>query len=302
MNYNRIEQAVDILTLQNTHLVIVGAGGAYNLILNFARTGIGKLTVLDYDTVDDTNIVRQGYMQKDIGRYKVDAVADAIAAINPDVIYEGIIQNFHSMPSEELDRIFGSADMLLLLTDSFNAQKFGNILALDYNKPALWAGWYAKSRTAEIFFQIPGYTPACFRCAVKSRYEIQENEEVHISSHCNTIFHSELLDAYIGLLVLGILHRDHPDTDKESVAFFQGVLNDDETLDWNFLQLKVHPLGGNVLFDREYGDLDKYAQNFTSCWQSNAPDTDPANGNIICPDCRGMLQDLVTHRLSNSKP
>ena len=301
MNYNRIEEAVDISILQNSHIVVIGAGGANSLILSLIRTGIKKLTILDFDTVDDVNLTRQGYTQNDIGKYKVDALKEAVYAINPDVVYEGITQNFLSMPSEELDRIFGAADMLLFLTDSFEAQAFGNILALDYCKPALWAGWYAKSRTAEIFFQIPGYTPACFRCAVKFRYEIQQKEEVHISSHCNTIFHSELLDAYIGFLVLGILHRDHPDTDKESVAFFQGLLNDDRTLDWNFLQLKVHPLGGNVLFDRKYGDLGKYAQNFTSCWQSNAPDTDPTNGDIICPDCRGMLHDLVLQKHTHTK-
>ena len=303
MNYNRITDSVAIDLLQDTHLVIVGAGGAFNLILNFARTGIGQLTVLDYDTVDDTNIVRQGYTQKDIGKYKVDVLAEEVAAINPDVVYEGITQNFHSMSSGELDRIFGSADMLLFLTDSFNAQSFGNILALDYNKPALFAGWYRYSQTAEIFFQIPEYTPACYRCAVSSRYQTHDVGLVDLkllTSNRNTIFHSELLDSYIGLLTLGILHRDHPDTTKESSKLFKGLLNDDGTLDWNFLHLKVHPEGGNALFDQNYGPLGKYAQNFVACWQQIEPELQPRY-DYDCPDCKGMLNDMVEGSIPQNK-
>ena len=286
MNYSRIIDSVDIQLLADTHIVIVGAGGSYNLILNFARSGIGKLTVLDFDTVEDSNIVRQGYTHNDIERYKVEAVGERIAEINPDVEYEGIIENFLDMDDRELDRIFGSADMFLFLTDSFDAQALGNILALKYNTPALWAGWYARSRTAEIFFQIPAYTPACFRCAVSSRYEVQEQGTVKVSSNCNTIFHSELLDSYIGMLVLGILHREDLDTTKESSQLFKGLLDDDGILLWNFLHLKVHPLGGNPLFDEKYGPLAKHAQNFVSCWQAIEPD-------YGCPDCKGALHEMI---------
>lgn len=292
MNYKRINDSVDIALLQNTHIVVVGAGGAKHLILNLARTGIGKLTVLDIDTVEDTNIVRQGYDQGDIGKYKVDALKDKIERINPNLQFNGITKNFLSMHSSELDEVFGSGDMFLFLTDSFKAQSFGNVLALAYRKPALWAGWYAKSRTAEIFFQIPGYTPACFRCAVSSRYEAQEQKRIAISSHCNTIFHSELLDSYIGFLTLGILHRDQPDSSKEYATFFKGLLSDNGVLDWNFLHLKAHPLGGHPLFDSSYNPLGKRAQNFVSCWQKVEPELKPSYP-FDCPDCKGLLNDLI---------
>lgn len=297
MNYSRITDSVDISLLQHTHIVVVGAGGSKQLILNLARTGIGTLTVLDIDKVDATNIVRQGYDQSDIGKYKVEALREKIERINPNTTYIGITQDFLSMTAKELDTIFKNADMLLFLTDAFKAQSFGNVLALKYLKPALWAGWYAKSRTAEVFFQIPQFTPACFRCAVSSRYLIQEKESVSISSECNTIFHSALLDSYIGILVLGILHRGASDQTKESASFFKGLLNDNGHLDWNFFQLKVHPDGGNPLFDMLFDPIGKSAQNFTSCWQRIEPELIPKY-DYDCPDCKGILLKLI-NRSSN---
>jgi len=292
MNYSRITDSVAIDLLQQTHIVVVGAGGAKQLILNLARTGIGKLTVLDIDIVDDTNIVRQGYDQADIGTYKVDALETKIMRINPDVDYEGITEDFLTMSQDTLDTIFARADLYLFLTDCFKAQAYGNLLSLKYNRPALWAGWYAKSRTAELFFQIPRYTPACFRCAVSSRYKAQSKQEINISSQSNTIFHSALLDSYIGLLTLGILHRDYPDQTRESVRFFKGLLNKDDTLDWNFLQLKSHPDGGNPLFDTLYHPVGKHAQNFVACWQRIEPELRPKYQED-CPDCNGQLLERI---------
>jgi len=296
MNFDRITNSVDVALLDNAHIVVVGAGGAYNLILNLARTGIRRLTVLDIDTVDDTNLVRQGYNQNDIDRLKVDALAATVAAINPDVEYVGIEEDFLQMSMRELEDIFGDASLCMFLTDSFNAQALGNKIALEFNRPAIFAGWYRYSRTAELFFQIPGYTPACFRCAVSSRYKTQTlglvDTDLPTRTNSNTIFHSELLDSYIGLVALGILHRDHSDTSKESVRFFQGLLNEDGTLDWNFLHLKVHPEGGNPLFDRLYNPIGKHAQNFIACWQQVEPELTPKYEED-CPDCGGVLLKQV---------
>jgi len=305
MNFDRITNSVDVDLLDNAHVMIVGAGGAYNLILDLARTGVGRITVWDIDTVDDTNIVRQGYEQTDIGKYKVDAIGEAIQRINPDVDYIGIEDNFLDLSMRELGDIFGGTDLCLFLTDSFEAQALGNKIAIEFNLPAIWAGWYAKSQTAEIFFQVPSYTPACFRCAVSSRYKAQQEQEVKVSSQCNTIFHSALLDSYIGLLALGILHRNHPDTTKESVRFFNGLLNEDGTLDWNFLHLKVHPDGGNPLFDKLYNPIGKHAQNFMTCWQQVEPEL-PPKYKETCPDClisiyictRGL--EMLLHAFNNA--
>jgi len=93
MDFSRIEQAVDIPALQQTHIVVVGAGGSYNLIINLARSGVGRVTVLDFDTVEASNIVRQGYDVNDIGMYKVVALEAKVKKVNPNIHYIGITLN-----------------------------------------------------------------------------------------------------------------------------------------------------------------------------------------------------------------
>lgn len=292
MDFSRIVNSVDMATLQNAQIVIVGAGGSYNLIINLVRSGLGRLTVLDFDTVDESNIVRQGYDQSDIGSYKVAALEKKVMSINPDVQYKGVTKNFLDMTEDERDSIFRDADMFLFLTDSFRAQSFGNILALKYNKPSLWAGWYTLSRTSEIFFQVPNYTPACFRCAVSPRYKANEAQEVIINSNANTIFHSELLDSFIGMLTLAIVHRDFEGEDKESSVLYKSLLDKDGVLRYNLLQFKVHPRGGNPLFEEAYSHLGKTAQFFSPLWQRIDPEILP-HYNEECPDCCGGLNELV---------
>lgn len=301
MDYSRIADSVDMAIVKKSHIVIVGAGGSYSLITSLARCGIGKLTVLDFDRVEETNIVRQGYRQSDIGKFKVDALAREVKSINPEVEYTGITQNFLDMSDEQLDSVFKEADLYLLLTDSFKAQGYGNIIALRCNKPAIWAGWYEKSRTAELFFQVPGLTKACFRCACSSRYKANEVKEVKASSSCNTIFHSMLLDSLIGMMSLAILHRHEENRLKTPLAttylreydeFWESMKQENGTVP-NFFQFKAHPMGGNALFNKAYEHLGTHAHNFISWWQ-NADAELKVNGyGYDCPDCKGKLHYAV---------
>ncbi len=308
MDYSRIEDSVDINAVKQSHFVIVGAGGSYSLITSLARTGIGKLTVIDFDTVEQTNIVRQGYKQFDIGKFKVDALAQEVRSINPEVEFVGINKNFLELTDEELDRLFEDADLILLLTDSFKAQAYGNIVAIRYNKPAIWAGWYAQSRTAELFFQVPQHTSACFRCACSSRYLANEKQEVKVSSNSNTIFHSMLLDSFIGMLTMAILHRgghrinqplDAASRKANEYELFWENMKDEKGAVTNFFQFKAHPSGGNTLFDNAYKHLSQNGHNFVSFWQYAEAELKINGYGYDCPDCKGNLHYALKNQPSN---
>ena len=292
MDFSRIIKSVDVDLLGQTHIVIVGAGGSYSFICALVRMGIGKLTVLDFDTVESKNIVRQGYHQNDIGKYKVDALEANVKAINPTIDFTGVTKNFLEMNDKELEEVFDNTDMFLFLTDSFPAQAFGNILALRFNTPALWSGWYQDSYTAELFFQIPKYTPACFRCATSSRYVINLKGEVKASSNGNTIFHSQLLDALIGMLTMGILHRDTEKKDLDAYLLFESLL-EDNICHHNFFQFKGHPLGGNTLFNNVFGVSNTQTPFFNSYWQKVIPELIQTGYDYDCPDCQGALLKLT---------
>ena len=73
--------------LQQAHVLVVGLGGVGSYAAEFlVRSGIGKLTIIDGDTIDETNINRQlPALQSTIGQYKTEVMAQRLKAINPDL-------------------------------------------------------------------------------------------------------------------------------------------------------------------------------------------------------------------------
>lgn len=272
MDYSRIAKAIDTQMLKDLHIVGIGAGGAYCLYESLVRSGIGKLTVLDIDTVDDVNICRQGFSNDQIGRMKVESLGDHLLNLNPDLDYRGLTTNFLDWSDEHLDRVFKNCDLMLFMTDSFKAQAFGNELALKYNKPAIWGGFYEKSECAEIVFYIPKVTPACFRCVVAPRYEAQgsSRSEIKVASDCNTMFHSQLIDSMIGMLSMAILHNN---TTGYTFSEWFG-----DYFDRNLIQFKVNPDYESGLFDRMLQATEGRALLFNAIWQQI--------NTCGCPDCK----------------
>ena len=308
MDFSRIDDFADTNMLNKSTAVFVGGGGASSAIKNFARLGVGNIYVIDFDTIEPSNLTRQDFYQDDIGKYKVEALAEIVKRINPDVNFVGIKKKLQDLTQSEKDEVFGKANIAIFGTDSFEAQAYGNLLALEYNVPAIWAGFYAKSRTLELFFSIPKYTSSCFRCCASSRYIDNKDEEIKVSSNCNTIFHSQLLDSFIGLVAMAILHRDRfkkittimhggevpifPYA-NESFHFFDGMTQGNK-IDYNFFQFKLSPLGGNKLFDNAYENLGMNAHNFISYWQKVDAEILENGYEYNCPDCGGKLHKLVT--------
>ncbi len=74
-------------------VVGVGAIGRY-AALQLAALGVRQLTVVDYDTVDLTNVTTQGYRHAEIGWLKVEAVAAAVAEIDPGIVIHCVADRF----------------------------------------------------------------------------------------------------------------------------------------------------------------------------------------------------------------
>lgn len=65
---------------------IIGCGSVGSTVAeNLARSGVTKMTLWDFDTVEPHNIVNQMFRNKDIGKRKVDALKDILEEINPDI-------------------------------------------------------------------------------------------------------------------------------------------------------------------------------------------------------------------------
>lgn len=73
--------------LQKAHVLVVGLGGVGSFAAEFiARAGVGKMTIVDGDVVDVTNINRQlPALHSTVGMPKVDVVGDRLMDINPEL-------------------------------------------------------------------------------------------------------------------------------------------------------------------------------------------------------------------------
>lgn len=84
--------------LQSSKVMVVGAGALGNeVIKNLALLGIGKMYIVDIDTIEHSNLTRSVlFRNSDIGRYKAEVAAGRAKEINPDVDTVGIVGNIVS--------------------------------------------------------------------------------------------------------------------------------------------------------------------------------------------------------------
>src|SRR5215207_2565717 len=76
-----------------SHALVIGAGGLGSPVALYLGTaGVGRITLVDHDTVDLTNLQRQiAHTQARVGRPKAESARQAVAAINPDVFVRAIV-------------------------------------------------------------------------------------------------------------------------------------------------------------------------------------------------------------------
>ena len=77
----------NIEKLKNSNVIVVGLGGVRGATVEaLVRAGIGELSIVDFDTVDKTNLNRQIITtQSVVGKPKVEVAKDRILSINPDI-------------------------------------------------------------------------------------------------------------------------------------------------------------------------------------------------------------------------
>jgi len=138
--------------MKNAKVLVVGAGGLGSpALLYLAAAGVGTLGILDFDTVDESNLQRQViHGQSDIGKSKAVSAAESIAEINPYVTV-----NLHT---ERLDsgnalEIFEPYDLILDGTDNFATRYLVNDAAVLLGKPYVWGSIFRFEGQASVFWE-----------------------------------------------------------------------------------------------------------------------------------------------------
>ncbi|NMM10708.1 MAG: molybdopterin-synthase adenylyltransferase MoeB [Polaromonas sp.] len=117
-----------------SHVLIVGAGGLGSPVaLYLGSAGVGRLTVVDHDRVDATNLQRQiAHTLERIGEFKSESVVQSIAAINPDVQVISVTERADDVL---LDKLVEKADVVLDCTDNFATRHAINRACVKHRKP-----------------------------------------------------------------------------------------------------------------------------------------------------------------------
>ncbi len=89
--------------LQHSHIIVFGVGGVGGFAIEaLVRSGIGEISIVDFDTVDFTNLNRQIIATQDsIGKLKTSVMRDRLLSINPNVIVHEFPEKF-SMENSDL--------------------------------------------------------------------------------------------------------------------------------------------------------------------------------------------------------
>ena len=77
--------------LHNARVAVAGLGGlGSNIAVMLARSGVGELLLVDFDTVDVTNLNRQMYLIPQLGKPKAEALPEILYQINPYLTYRSV--------------------------------------------------------------------------------------------------------------------------------------------------------------------------------------------------------------------
>lgn len=89
VNYMRQVQLFDPELFHDTEITIAGLGNiGSHAACALARMGLRKFVIWDFDKVEEHNLSSQAYKVEDVGKYKTDAVVDAMLALNPRAAIE----------------------------------------------------------------------------------------------------------------------------------------------------------------------------------------------------------------------
>jgi molybdopterin/thiamine biosynthesis adenylyltransferase/rhodanese-related sulfurtransferase len=146
--------------LRNAKVLCVGAGGLGSPALMYlAAAGVGTLGIIDFDTVDESNLQRQViHGQSDIGRSKAESARDSVREINPLV---NVVLHTERLDSSNAMEIFAPYDLIVDGTDNFATRYLVNDACVLLGKPYVWGSIYRFDGQASVFWAEHG---PCYRC------------------------------------------------------------------------------------------------------------------------------------------
>ena len=158
--------------IQSAHALIVGAGGLGSpAALYLASAGIGRITLVDNDRVDLSNLQRQIlHVESRIGQLKVQSAQTALAQINPATLVTPINER---LAGERLNDLVANADLVLDCCDNFATRYALNHACVMHQKPLVSGAAIRFSGQLAVFDARKKNTP-CYHCLFPEGEDVEE--------------------------------------------------------------------------------------------------------------------------------
>jgi molybdopterin/thiamine biosynthesis adenylyltransferase len=154
------------------HALVIGAGGLGSpALLYLAAAGVGRISVVDDDDLDLTNLQRQiAHATARVGMPKVESAAEAMRAINPAI---AIQTHRLRADAELLDRLVAGADVVLDCCDNFATRQAVNRACVAHGKP-LVAGAAIRFDGQLSVYDTRDPASPCYACLFPPEAEFEE--------------------------------------------------------------------------------------------------------------------------------
>jgi molybdopterin/thiamine biosynthesis adenylyltransferase/rhodanese-related sulfurtransferase len=146
--------------LRRSSVLLIGTGGLGSPVaLYLAAAGIGRIGLVDFDVVDETNLQRQIiHGTKDVGRPKLYSARDRILDVNPAI---DVVLHETAIDSSNALEIMGDYDVIIDATDNFPTRYLTNDACVLLGKPNVYGSIFRFEGQASVFYAEEG---PCYRC------------------------------------------------------------------------------------------------------------------------------------------
>lgn len=176
--FSRIDGLFETDVLKDKLVTVIGLGSGGSFVsVELARCGVSRFYLADFDQLEIHNVARHACGMRDVGKYKTEAIMDAILNINP----AASIQCFNIDVTKEkavLKQMIKDCDVLLACTDSEYTKYIINEICIELWQeegvvvPAIYAGAYERAFGGDVIRVIPGETP-CYDCVIGSIQQLE---------------------------------------------------------------------------------------------------------------------------------
>jgi molybdopterin/thiamine biosynthesis adenylyltransferase len=158
-------KASHLSALSQKTVVLIGVGSMGGFIaLMLARAGVESFVLCDPDRVEVCNVSRHEASLFDVGRFKVDVIAEHIRLINSVARVRTVAGDLFAQPLDDVAKVFSEASLVVATTDKRSVQLMVNNVALQTGTFTVFAGCYEEARGGEVFCLFPGTDTPCYSC------------------------------------------------------------------------------------------------------------------------------------------